>query len=70
MLLDLSGPIRQKMTDVLDEIRSGGFAKEWSGAQEKAGALLEHVRAARENLPLAAWERRARAAFRIGDQGA
>ncbi len=65
--LDLAGPIQEKMTQVLEEIRSGAFAKEWSEAQSQAGALLDQVRSARESMPLAAWEQRARSAFRIGD---
>jgi len=67
--LDLGGPIKEKMTAVLDEIRSGAFAKEWSEAQATAGPLLESIRAVRDETPIAQWERNTRSALRIGDQG-
>jgi ketol-acid reductoisomerase len=67
--LDLGGPIKEKMTAVLDEIRSGAFAAEWSEAQATAGSLLERIRAVRDETPIAKWERSTRAALRIGDQG-
>jgi ketol-acid reductoisomerase len=65
--LELGDPIRKKMSEVLEEIRSGRFAEEWSANQEKSGALLDQVREARDRMPIAEWERRARSAFRIGD---
>jgi ketol-acid reductoisomerase len=65
--LDLDGPLRERMGAVLAEIRSGGFAEEWSRNQEHAGRIFERVRAARERMPLARWEAAARKAFRIGD---
>ncbi|MEE9609150.1 MAG: ketol-acid reductoisomerase [Myxococcota bacterium] len=64
---DLGGPLKEKMGEILEEIRSGRFAEEWSNQQETAGALLDRVREARDKLPIAQWEQRARAAFRIGD---
>jgi ketol-acid reductoisomerase len=67
--LDLGGPIKGKMTAVLDEIRSGAFAKEWSEAQATAGSLLERIRAVRDEMPIVRWERNTRSALRIGDQG-
>jgi ketol-acid reductoisomerase len=65
--LDLAGPLRERMERVLDEIRSGGFAEEWSRNQAHAAKIFERVRAARESHPLARWEADARKAFRIGD---
>jgi len=65
--LALDAPIKETMADVLEEIRSGAFAQEWSEAQEGAGSLLENIRAARDKIPFAQWERDARAALRIGD---
>jgi ketol-acid reductoisomerase len=50
---------------VLEEIRSGRFAEEWSARQQEAGELLDRIRAARQQLPLAGWEERARKAFGI-----
>jgi ketol-acid reductoisomerase len=64
--LDLEQPLRERMGRVLDEIRSGAFAEEWSRQQEQAGPLLERVRAVRDRLPIAGWEEGARRAFRIG----
>lgn len=57
------------MEEVLEEIRSGRFADEWSGQQERAAALFEPVRELRERMPFAEWEDRTRRAFRIGDAG-
>ena len=67
--LALGEPIKQKMAAVLDEIRSGAFAAEWSDAQGNAGEMLDNIRAARDQLPLAAWEKSARSALRIGEAG-
>jgi len=65
--LALGGALREKMAEVLDEIRSGRFADEWSGQREKADELFARIRAARDAMPFAEWERRARAGFRMGD---
>jgi ketol-acid reductoisomerase len=67
--LQLDGAIKEKMSEVLDEIRSGAFAREWSEAQGTAGSVLEKLRSARDQMPLAQWESDARAALRIGDSG-
>jgi ketol-acid reductoisomerase len=67
--LSLDGPIKEKMSEVLEEIRSGAFAREWSEAQETAGTLLDKLRDARDQIPLAQWERETRAALRIGNVG-
>jgi len=63
----LAEPIKEKMREVLEEIRSGSFADEWSKQQSKANALFQKIRAARDNLPVAKWDQSARSAFRIGD---
>lgn len=65
--LALDGALREKMSEVLGEIRSGRFAEEWSGQREQAEQLFAKIRAARDSLPIAGWERRTRAAFRMGD---
>jgi ketol-acid reductoisomerase len=62
---DLDAELRKRMGVVLDEIRSGAFAEEWSSQQESAGKLFEQIRTARQSLPLADWENRAREAFGI-----
>ena len=66
---DLDATLRERMGAVLDEIRSGRFAEEWSRARDSFPELRERVHGAREALPLAAWERKARAAlgFAKGD---
>ncbi|MFQ5416601.1 MAG: ketol-acid reductoisomerase [Myxococcota bacterium] len=65
--LDLDGPIKQRMGEVLEQIRDGSFAREWSEAQEGAGSVLDAIRNARDQIPFAQWERDARSALRIGD---
>ncbi len=62
---DLDATLRERMGAVLDEIRSGRFAEEWSRARDSFPKLQESVRAARDGLPLAAWERKARAALGV-----
>jgi ketol-acid reductoisomerase len=65
--LALDAALKEKMGAILDEIRSGRFAEEWSRQQEQAAALFDKIRAAREKLPVTQWEDRARAVFGIGD---
>ena len=65
--LALHEALHAKMAEVLDEIRSGRFAQEWSGQREQADELFARIRAARDAMPIADWERRARAGFRIGE---
>jgi ketol-acid reductoisomerase len=65
--LGLDAALKEKMGAVLEEIRSGAFAKEWSEQQEQAAALFEKIRAVRDELPFTKWETAARKAFRIGD---
>lgn len=67
--LDLGEPAAAKMKQVLEEIRSGAFAEEWSGAQATAGETLDKLKAARDQMPIAQWEAAARKAFGIGRDG-
>jgi ketol-acid reductoisomerase len=67
--LGLHQALREKMSEVLGEIRDGRFADEWSGQHAQAEQLFEKIRDARDAMPFADWERRARAAFRIGNAG-
>jgi len=67
--LALDGALKEKMGAVLEEIRSGAFAKEWSEQQAQANELFERIRAIRDELPFTKWETAARKAFRIGDAG-
>jgi ketol-acid reductoisomerase len=66
---DIDGTLRTRMAEVLEEIRSGEFAKEWSGAQSSGREMLERVRAIREQLPVTQWEDSARKSFRMGAPG-
>jgi ketol-acid reductoisomerase len=65
--MDLGPAIQEKMRDVLEEIRSGRFAEEWSKQQDKASEIFDKVRAARDQMPMTKWEQNAREAFHIGD---
>jgi len=65
----LGEPIRQKMSEVLEEIRSGSFADEWSNQQPTATALFDKIREVRDQMPMAKWDERARTAFKIGNAG-
>jgi ketol-acid reductoisomerase len=64
---ELAPPLRERMGKVLEEIRSGAFAREWSSDREAKLALLEKAHEAAEATPMAGWEDSTRAAFRIGD---
>jgi ketol-acid reductoisomerase len=67
--MELGEPIKQKMSEVLEEIRSGRFANEWSSNQKNASELLEKFRESRDKMPVATWDQAARTAFKIGDAG-
>jgi ketol-acid reductoisomerase len=67
--LELDAALKTKMGEVLEEIRSGRFAQEWTEKQEQANALFEKVRRARQKLPHTEWEDRTRALFGIGVVG-
>jgi ketol-acid reductoisomerase len=65
----LAEPIKERMSEVLEEIRSGSFADEWSKQQPTAIALFEKVREVRDKMPLAKWDEITRSAFKIGNAG-
>ncbi len=67
--MSLAEPIKEKMSEVLEEIRSGSFADEWSNQQPTATALFERIREARDKMPMAKWDQVARTAFKIGNAG-
>ena len=67
MTLDIS--IKEKMSAVLEEIRSGSFAEEWSNQQTRAKDLFEKIREARDKMPVANWDKKTRTAFKIGNAG-
>ncbi len=68
--MDLGGALQERMGAVLEEIRSGSFAREWSTQREEKLALIERAREIQKNLPMTRWEDAARRAFRIGDAAA
>jgi ketol-acid reductoisomerase len=63
----LDGVIKEKMAEVLEDIRSGQFADEWSAKQADANTILENIRQVRDKMPMAKWDQLTRTAFRIGD---
>ncbi len=65
----LSEPIKEKMSAVLEEIRSGSFAEEWSNQQTRAKDLFEKIREARDKMPVANWDKQTRTDFKIGNAG-
>jgi ketol-acid reductoisomerase len=65
--MTLAEPIRERMSEVLEEIRSGSFADEWSNQQPTAAALFEKIREARDKMPMASWDKTTRTAFKIGN---
>ena len=65
--LGLDPALKETMGRILEEIRSGTFAEEWSKNQTQAAEIFEKVRAARDAVPMMQWEQQARAAFGIGD---
>jgi len=67
--MPLAEPIKEKMSAVLEEIRSGRFADEWSNQQPTAAALFEKIREARDRMPMAGWDQTTRSAFKIGNAG-
>src|SRR5437867_4135434 len=62
-LMDLD--LKPRLRAALDDIRSGRFAEEWSAEQRAGLPLYNQMKAMRDQIPLAAWEREARKKFRI-----
>ncbi len=59
--------LKEKMKEALEEIRSGRFSEEWSTNREEKLKLLEQLKKLRAQIPFSEYERRARAAFGIGE---
>jgi ketol-acid reductoisomerase len=55
----------EAMRLVLEEIRSGGFAREWAGEQRTGLATFKAMCELRDASPIADWERQTREAFRM-----
>jgi len=62
---ELIGPLQERMGEVLENIRSGEFCREWSGERQDSMKRLEDLKALRDQMPFAEWEQRARSAFRM-----
>lgn len=57
--------ISQTMQQVLEEIRSGAFAKEWEAEQKAGLPVFTQIKELRNDHPIAEWDRKTRDAFRI-----
>jgi ketol-acid reductoisomerase len=57
--------IAQSMRDVLEEIRSGAFAREWEAEQKAGLPVFQQIKEMRNQHPIAEWDRKTRKAFRI-----
>jgi ketol-acid reductoisomerase len=57
--------IAQTMRDVLEEIRSGAFAREWESEQKAGLPLFNQIKELRNQHPIAEWDRATRKAFHI-----
>jgi ketol-acid reductoisomerase len=57
--------IPQAMKEALEEIRSGAFAREWDAEQKAGLPVFNQIREARDQHPIAEWERLTRQAFRL-----
>ena len=55
----------QTMQEVLREIRSGAFAKEWESEQRAGLPVFNQIKELRKGHPIAEWERKTREAFHI-----
>jgi ketol-acid reductoisomerase len=55
----------QTMKEVLEEIRSGAFAREWEAEQKAGLPVFNQIKEARNLHPIAEWERKTREAFRL-----
>ena len=57
--------ISQTMQEILEEIRSGVFAREWQAEQETGLPVFNQIKAMRNQHPVAEWDRKTREAFRL-----
>jgi ketol-acid reductoisomerase len=58
---------KPRMQKVLDEIRSGAFAREWVKEQRNGLPLFKRLKEARDRTPFSEWEQKTRKAFRIAE---
>jgi ketol-acid reductoisomerase len=57
--------LKPRLLAALDDIRSGRFAEEWDAEQKAGLPLYNQMKAMRDMIPLAEWERKARRVFRM-----
>lgn len=57
-------PVKEKMQQVLEEIRSGEFTKEWQQEKESGMEKFNNLVKFRKLHPINEWEKKTRAAFR------
>ena len=57
--------IPDSMRNVLEEIRSGAFAREWEAEREAGMPMFTQLKELRHTHPIGAWDRRTRKAFRM-----
>jgi ketol-acid reductoisomerase len=57
--------IAETMKDVLQEIRSGAFAREWDAEQRAGLPVFNQIKELRDQHPIVKWERATREAFRM-----
>jgi ketol-acid reductoisomerase len=57
--------ISQTMKEVLEEIRSGAFAREWDAEQKAGLPVFNQIKEMRDQHPIAEWDRLTREAFRL-----
>ena len=55
---------KSRMNEVLEEIRSGAFAREWQAEQDAGLPVFRQVKEMMKHHPIVEWENRARKAFR------
>jgi ketol-acid reductoisomerase len=55
----------QTMREVLEEIRSGAFAKEWEAEQKAGLPVFNQIKEMRDQHPIAEWDRATRQAFKV-----
>ncbi len=57
--------LKPRLLAALDDIRSGRFAEEWTAEQRAGLPLFNQMKALRDHIPLAEWEKRTRKIFRM-----
>jgi ketol-acid reductoisomerase len=57
--------VSQTMREIIEEIRSGAFAREWEAEQKAGLPVFNQIKEARDQHPIAEWERATRQAFKI-----